>query len=60
MLGVGVNVNVPEESLPTEVDRPATSLLVETGHEVDRAELLIELLERLELAYDSWVRARGS
>jgi BirA family biotin operon repressor/biotin-[acetyl-CoA-carboxylase] ligase len=55
VLGVGINVNVPESDLPTEVDRPATSLLVETGHEVDRAELLVELLERLELRYDVWV-----
>jgi BirA family biotin operon repressor/biotin-[acetyl-CoA-carboxylase] ligase len=60
VLGIGVNVNVPEGDLPTEVDRPATSLLVETGHEVDRAELLVELLHRLELAYDEWVRTRGS
>ena len=60
VLGVGVNVNVAEDDLPTEVDRPATSLLVETGNEVDRAELLLELLERLELAYDEWVRTRGS
>jgi BirA family biotin operon repressor/biotin-[acetyl-CoA-carboxylase] ligase len=58
VLGIGVNVNVPEEDLPTDVDRPATSLLVETGHEVDRAELLVELLHRLELAYDEWVSAR--
>lgn len=60
VLGIGVNVNVVEQDLPNEVDRPATSLLVETGHEVDRAELLLELLERLELAYDEWVRTRGS
>jgi BirA family biotin operon repressor/biotin-[acetyl-CoA-carboxylase] ligase len=59
VLGIGVNVNVPEGALPSEVERPATSLLVETGHEVDRAELLVELLERLEWAYDDWVRARG-
>jgi BirA family transcriptional regulator, biotin operon repressor / biotin---[acetyl-CoA-carboxylase] ligase len=58
VLGIGVNVNVPEEDLPTDVDRVATSLLVETGHEVDRVELLVELLERLELAYDDWVRSR--
>jgi BirA family biotin operon repressor/biotin-[acetyl-CoA-carboxylase] ligase len=58
-LGIGVNVNVPQDDLPTEVDRPATSLLVETGREVDRAELLAELLDRLELAYDAWVRSRG-
>lgn len=59
VLGIGVNVNVPEQDLPTEVDRPATSLLVETGHEVDRGRLLIELLERLEHLYDEWVGARG-
>ncbi len=60
VLGVGVNVNVTEDDLPTEVDHPATSLLVETGDEVNRTELLLELLERLELAYDEWVRTRGS
>jgi biotin-(acetyl-CoA carboxylase) ligase len=52
-----VNVNVPDDELPAEVDVPATSLLVETGHEIDRAELLVELLDRLERAYDDWVRA---
>jgi BirA family biotin operon repressor/biotin-[acetyl-CoA-carboxylase] ligase len=54
VLGVGINVNVPESDLPTEVDRPATSLLVETGGEVDRAELLVELLEHLERRYKAW------
>jgi len=39
------------------VDVPATSLLVETGRELDRAELLVELLERLERRYDAWVTA---
>jgi BirA family biotin operon repressor/biotin-[acetyl-CoA-carboxylase] ligase len=55
VLGVGVNVNVAEGDLPTEVDRPATSLLVETGRKVGRAELLIELLDQLERRYDAWV-----
>lgn len=55
VLGVGVNVNVQEDALPTEVDRPATSLLVETGRELDRAELLVELLQRLERRYEAWV-----
>jgi BirA family biotin operon repressor/biotin-[acetyl-CoA-carboxylase] ligase len=55
VLGIGVNVNVPAEELPQEVDRPATSLLVETGRELDRAALLAELLERLERRYDDWV-----
>ena len=55
VLGVGINVNIPEEQLPQEVDVPATSLLVETGREIDRAELLVEVLERLERRYDAWV-----
>ena len=60
VLGIGVNVNLAEAQLPREVDRPATSLLVEIGREVDRAELLAELLERLERRYDEWVSgARG-
>jgi BirA family biotin operon repressor/biotin-[acetyl-CoA-carboxylase] ligase len=57
VLGIGVNVNVAETQLPQEVDRPATSLLVETGRELDRAELLAELLEQLERGYDEWVSA---
>jgi BirA family transcriptional regulator, biotin operon repressor / biotin---[acetyl-CoA-carboxylase] ligase len=57
VLGIGVNVNVPRELLPQDVDLPATSLLVETGREIDRAEVLVELLERLELRYDEWISA---
>jgi BirA family biotin operon repressor/biotin-[acetyl-CoA-carboxylase] ligase len=57
VLGIGVNVNLAEAELPREVDRPATSLLVEAGRELDRAELLAELLARLERRYDEWVSA---
>ena len=55
VLGIGINVNVAADDLPTEVDRPATSLLVETDREVDRVDLLVELLARLETAYDAWL-----
>jgi BirA family biotin operon repressor/biotin-[acetyl-CoA-carboxylase] ligase len=57
VLGIGVNVNVSAEQLPQEVDLPATSLLVATGHDLERAELLVELLERLEERYDAWLSA---
>jgi BirA family transcriptional regulator, biotin operon repressor / biotin---[acetyl-CoA-carboxylase] ligase len=57
VLGIGVNVNVPASELPQEVDRPATSLLAESGREVDRGELLVHLLERLERRYDEWLSA---
>ncbi len=55
VLGIGINVNVPAGELPLEVDRPATSLLAETGREIDRAELLVELLDRLERRYVAWL-----
>jgi BirA family biotin operon repressor/biotin-[acetyl-CoA-carboxylase] ligase len=57
VLGIGINVNVAEPDLPAEVDLPATSLLAETGQETDRAELLVELLDRLERRYTEWVSA---
>lgn len=56
VVGVGINANVGEEDLPREVDTPPTSLLLETGEPVDRAELLVALLDRLERRYDEWVR----
>jgi BirA family transcriptional regulator, biotin operon repressor / biotin---[acetyl-CoA-carboxylase] ligase len=54
VLGIGINVNLTEDRLPTEVHLPATSLRVELGREVDRAELLVELLAVLERRYDMW------
>ena len=60
VLGIGVNVNVPAAGLPQGIDPPATSLLLETGREIDRVELLVELLDRLERAYDGWVATTGT
>jgi BirA family transcriptional regulator, biotin operon repressor / biotin---[acetyl-CoA-carboxylase] ligase len=60
VLGIGINVNVPAPGLPQGIEPPATSLLLETGREVDRVELLVELLDRLERAYDEWVAATGT
>lgn len=55
VLGIGINVNLTEDELPTDVDTPATSLSIESGRPVDRARLLATLLERLEVHYDAWV-----
>lgn len=54
VLGVGVNVNVPEGTLPTETRLAATSLLIETGSECDRAPLLAQILHALETRYETW------
>jgi BirA family biotin operon repressor/biotin-[acetyl-CoA-carboxylase] ligase len=60
VLGIGVNVNVTAPDLPQGIDPPATSLLLKTGTEVDRVELLVEILDQLERAYDDWVAPTGT
>jgi BirA family biotin operon repressor/biotin-[acetyl-CoA-carboxylase] ligase len=52
VLGMGVNVNVEAARLPAG---NATSLLAELGRTVNRAELLVTLLEVLERRYDAWI-----
>jgi BirA family biotin operon repressor/biotin-[acetyl-CoA-carboxylase] ligase len=59
VLGIGINVNVSAADLPGRTQIPATSLLEETGGRVERAPLLAELLERLQLRYDAWVQSPG-
>ena len=55
VLGVGINVNVEPAELPQDVAKPATSVLAELGNPVDRAELLVTLLESLEQHYGRWL-----
>jgi BirA family transcriptional regulator, biotin operon repressor / biotin---[acetyl-CoA-carboxylase] ligase len=59
VLGIGVNANIAEEALPQGIDTPATSLQIESGAPVDRAQLLVTLLERLEASYDAWISEGG-
>lgn len=60
VLGIGINVNAGLDQLPADADTPPTSLSLESGSEVDRRELLVTLLERLERRYDEWVTAPRS
>jgi BirA family transcriptional regulator, biotin operon repressor / biotin---[acetyl-CoA-carboxylase] ligase len=55
VLGIGINVNVAPEDLPTETGTPAGSLSLAAGRELSRAGLLAEVLLRLEQRYDAWV-----
>ena len=55
VLGIGINVNAGPDELPTETETPAGSLSLVSGQEVSRAELLAELLLRLEQRYDHWI-----
>lgn len=60
VLGIGVNVNQSAAQLPAEARVPPTSLSLELGREVDRAELLVSLLAELERAYTAWCAATPS
>lgn len=51
VLGIGLNVN--QTTFPDHITEKATSLLIETGHAVDRPSLLADLLLRLEQWLDS-------
>jgi BirA family biotin operon repressor/biotin-[acetyl-CoA-carboxylase] ligase len=55
VLGLGINVSQGEGEFPERADYPASSLLLETGRDVDRAELLAAFLDHLEREYDAWV-----
>jgi len=50
VVGIGINLNVPAEILPT-LAPDATSLLAETGHPVDIPELLGSILDGIERRY---------
>lgn len=55
LLGIGVNANQEEAELPADAQTEPTSLRLELGRRVDRAELLAAILARLEPAYDRWL-----
>jgi len=56
--GIGVNVNVTAAQLPPELRASATSIALESGHEVSRENVLASILSRFEPLYDQW-RAFG-
>lgn len=58
ILGVGLNVN--QDAFPAELDGRATSLLLETGRMVDRAQLLADVCRRLEVRLNEVVADSGS
>jgi BirA family biotin operon repressor/biotin-[acetyl-CoA-carboxylase] ligase len=59
VLGLGINVSQREGELPVRMEYPASSLLLESGRDVDRAELLAAFLDHLEGEYDAWVASYG-
>lgn len=58
VVGIGINANVQPEVLPT-LDSNATSILAETGREVDRVALLAALLKGVEVRYERLRTGKG-
>jgi BirA family biotin operon repressor/biotin-[acetyl-CoA-carboxylase] ligase len=52
VLGVGMNVNMPSEAFPSPLQPIATSILMEAGRWMDRAELLAQILWETEQLCD--------
>lgn len=47
VVGIGINVNIGKDQLPGELQDIATSLMIETGRETSRYDLIINLYENL-------------
>ena len=56
VLGIGLNANLAAADLPADARVPATSLLIETGEEVDRARLLAHMLWIIERRFNDFER----
>ena len=54
-LVVGVGINVGLREFPKEIAATATGLETETGRDIDRAELLAEVMKKFELLYEDFV-----
>jgi BirA family biotin operon repressor/biotin-[acetyl-CoA-carboxylase] ligase len=55
VLGIGVNANQTADQLPADAQTEPTSLRLELGARVERAELLAAILRHVERAYDAWI-----
>ena len=53
---VGIGINVNQNAFPEEIAETASSLLLETGHTVDRGQLLGVFLNRFEQYYETFIQ----
>jgi len=53
-LGIGVNLNASAQSLD-EIDRPATSVNLEIGHDINKQEFMQKLVEGFFVNYDEFL-----
>ena len=56
ILGIGVNLNMSSEQFPGDLRHPASSLMIESGSEIERNTFLKALIKELDNLYDSYLR----
>lgn len=56
VLGVGIDVNMPLEEFPVEIREISSSVMLELGRKVNRAELMRRFLEEMERCYTMLLR----
>jgi BirA family transcriptional regulator, biotin operon repressor / biotin---[acetyl-CoA-carboxylase] ligase len=56
LIGIGINVNQQVDDFPDELQSIATSLSIESQHEIERAELIAAILYNLEKYSDIYIQ----
>ena len=56
VVGIGINVNI--ESFPEQIAHTATSLRIETGKQISRAELIEAVWEQFETVYEVYLQTQ--
>ena len=54
IIGIGININNEASDFPKEIKDIATSIALEIGHEVSRAEIAAALVEELDIMRSDW------
>ena len=60
IIGIGININNKASDFPKEIKGIATSIALEVGHEVSRAELASYLVEELDRMRAEWPHDKAS
>ncbi|HIJ81469.1 MAG TPA: biotin--[acetyl-CoA-carboxylase] ligase [Desulfuromonadales bacterium] len=56
ILGIGVNLNMTTDQFPADLHHPATSLLIESGSQVERGKFAACLLTELDRLYSEFLK----
>jgi BirA family biotin operon repressor/biotin-[acetyl-CoA-carboxylase] ligase len=56
VIGIGINVNTTQEDFPEDLQTIASSMRIETGRELSRQQLAVQVIERLTFHYNQVIK----